>query len=81
MNRRSFLHRAAATAGAVCASFALELQAPEPQSNRMSDRAARFFADWPGDRGDEWVPTQFSSKAILGSTDEARHLATLLASS
>ena len=59
MNRRSFLQRATATAGAICAGFALVLQAPEPvPTNRMSDQAAQFFADWPGDRGDEWVPTQ-----------------------
>ena len=55
MNRRSFLQRTTATAGAICAGFALELQAPEPKLSRR-EQLWQLLADWPGDRGDEWVP-------------------------
>ena len=75
MNRRSFLHRATATAGAICAGFALELQAPEPNPELDFDAIWRGV---PGGRpapDGEWVPTQFSSRGIMGELSDALRLA------
>ena len=46
MNRRSFLHRLTATAGAVCLGFALELQAPEPTPAEAIADAFEVPREW-----------------------------------
>ena len=86
MNRRSFLHRLTATAGTVCAGFALELQPREPNPELDFDA---IWTGVPGGRppppAGEWSPTQFSSKAvqfhgrsIMGDLDDALRLASLV---
>ena len=73
MNRRSFLHRLTATAGAVCAGFALELLPRDPEPE-LDFEAIWRGSPWAPD-GANWAPAQWTSKAVSFMKEDGDPLA------